>query len=313
MCSLPAVPAATLRTERLWLFGKEYYRLDEWAGANSFRLRWTGPKDLQLESGSTRISFTGDSRRMVLNGVTVWLSHDVVTKNGTAYITPFDVRAAISPLLWPSRNSTKTKAGRHICIDAGHGGRDIGEHDGRELEKTYTLLLAIELGAQFRKAGYTVSFTRTSDTYIDLGERTEIANRRGADMFLSLHFNSYRDRNVSGVETYCVTPQGASSFNDANGRGNSGAVHGNRNDSRNMLLAYQIQKSLLRSTKAEDRGVKRARYQVLREAHMPAVLIESGFMSNPAEARKIYNAAWRRQAAAAIVSGVTSYRASVER
>ena len=87
---------------------------------------------------------------------------------------------------------------------------------------------------------------------------------------------------------------------------------GNLNNARNMLLAYELHKAIVTGTRMEDRGIKRARFQVLREAEMPAVLIEGGFMSNPSEARKIYSAAWRRQFAQSIVSGVQSYRKMVE-
>jgi N-acetylmuramoyl-L-alanine amidase len=164
-----------------------------------------------------------------------------------------------------------------------------------------------------RRAGYTVSFTRTSDVFVELTSRAELANRRHADLFISVHFNSFRNSDVRGVETYCLTPQGAASSNDPGGRGSKSAVAGNQNNAKNVALAYQIQKSILRGTGSEDRAVKRARYEVLREAEMPAVLIESGFMSNPAEAKKIYSATWRREVAAAIVAGVRGYRSVVEK
>ena len=80
-----------------------------------------------------------------------------------------------------------------------------------------------------------------------------------------------------------------------------------------MLLAYQLEKSLVRNLGCEDRGVKRARFEVLRAAEMPAVLIEGGFMSHSAEAKKIYDAGYRRQMAQAIVEGILAYRRLVEK
>jgi N-acetylmuramoyl-L-alanine amidase len=109
-----------------------------------------------------------------------------------------------------------------------------------------------------------------------------------------------------------MTPARTSSTNARGEGGNSGAYGGNANNSRNMLLAYQVNKSIVRSTGLEDRGVKRARFQILREATMPAVLVEAGFMSNPNEAKKIYSAAWRKQLAQSIASGITSYRNLVD-
>jgi N-acetylmuramoyl-L-alanine amidase len=314
-CAFHATLAATpLRAERLWMFGNEYYRLDQWAQRNGFKLTWLGAKEVQLTKGSTRVTFTGNSRRMMFNGVLIVLSHDIVTKNGIAYITPLDVNSTLNPLLWPARSGPK-EAAKHICLDPGHGGRDIGQHSGGEHEKKYTLLLAQELAQQLRKAGYTVSLTRSTDVYLELDERAEIARRRGADLFVSLHFNSagLGGRDVRGVETYCLTPARANSTNDPKRRGNTGAVTGNRNDAQNMLLAYEVHKALVRSGGSDDRGVKRARFEVLRSAAMPAVLVEAAFLSNPADAKKIFNAAWRRQVAESIVAGIRSYRSQTEK
>ncbi|HQH03701.1 MAG TPA: N-acetylmuramoyl-L-alanine amidase, partial [Verrucomicrobiota bacterium] len=88
---------------------------------------------------------------------------------------------------------------------------------------------------------------------------------------------------------------------------------GNRNNSRNLFLAYQVQAALVRNLATEDRGVRRARFAVLRDAAMPAVLIEAGFMSHPVEGRKILTAAYRQQIARAIVEGLLAYKKAVER
>ena len=299
------------RVVKFSLFGKEYVRVDHWARANGFQWKWLSKNDVQVWNGSTRMQFTTDSKRLVLNSVTVLLSEPMLNQGGVPHIASIDLTTAINPILYPPRNRSRG-AVKNICIDAGHGGRDIGEHVGNENEKKYTLLLAQELGAQLRKAGYNVSFTRTTDTFIDLDERPAIARRRGADLFICLHFNSFRDRDVRGAEVYRMTPQGAASFN-AHGEGRTtSAFVGNLNNAKNMLLAYEIQKSIVRVAKSEDRGVKAARYAVLRGAEMPAVLIECGFMTNPSEARNIYSAEWRRQMAQSIAGGIASYRKIVE-
>ena len=116
---------------------------------------------------------------------------------------------------------------------------------------------------------------------------------------------------VRGVETYCLTPAGAASSN-AQGEGDTHWLKANGNDEKNMQLAYQLQKSLVRGLSAEDRGVKRARFQVLREAAMPAVLIEGGFLSHPAEQKRILDPAYRRQMARAIVDGILAYKRTVK-
>jgi N-acetylmuramoyl-L-alanine amidase len=194
-------------------------------------------------------------------------------------------------------------------IDPGHGGRDPGFHNGNKLEKQYTLLLAKEVRQQLLDAGFAASLTREGDTYPTLPERPEIARRRSADLFISLHWNSLPgNKAMKGAQTFCLTPAGARSSNGGGVIG-QGASSGNRNNSRNVQLAYHIQRTLLKRLGVDDRGVRRARYWVLRDAIMPAVLIEGGFMSNPSESRNIFLPEYRKTMAAAIVEGIMSYRA----
>ena len=167
---------------------------------------------------------------------------------------------------------------------------------------------------QLQKAGFKVCLTRSTDALIKLPDRPAVARSRKADLFMSLHFNSTdggRDE-AKGAEVYALTPAGASSTN-ARGEGNGGWTTGNKFNANNLLLACQIQKSLVRNLDVEDRGVRRARFAVLRDAAMPAVLIEAGFMSHPAEGKKIFDARYRREMARAIVDGVMSYKRIVER
>ncbi|HWF18427.1 MAG TPA: N-acetylmuramoyl-L-alanine amidase, partial [Verrucomicrobiae bacterium] len=193
-------------------------------------------------------------------------------------------------------------------------GKDPGNIVGLQQEKKYTLLLAQELCDQLRRVGFNASLTRTTDAFIPLPDRPEIARRRAADLFISVHWNELpRNRDMKGAQTFCLTPAGASSSNSG-GRSLIGAWRspGNRNDEKNMLLAYAVQKSLLGNVGVEDRGVRRARYWILRDATMPAILIEGGFMSNPVEAQRIYDAGYRRQMAHAIVEGIRAYQRQVE-
>ena len=133
-----------------------------------------------------------------------------------------------------------------------------------------------------------------------------MARRAGADLFLSLHFNAadIGRADARGSEVYALTPVGAASTNARGEGANAGAFPGNRQDEENLLLAFQIQKSLVGQLGSEDRGVRRARFEVLREATMPAALIEAGFLSHPVEGKKIFTVDYRRQMARAIVAGV---------
>jgi N-acetylmuramoyl-L-alanine amidase len=132
------------------------------------------------------------------------------------------------------------------------------------------------------------------------------------DLFVSIHFNAEaRGRSARGIETYCLTPSGASST--ASTRALSPYLVGNRNDSRNMLLAYCVQRGLSGATNAPDRGVRRARFYVLQYAQCPAVLIECGFLSNPAEATQIAAEVYRERIATGIAQGIIAYKRILER
>jgi N-acetylmuramoyl-L-alanine amidase len=290
-----------------------YVSLNEWARANVFSVRWLErDKTIELTGRGARLTFNVDSRsdarRAQINGVQVWLAFPVLAQNGRVLISETDLSDSIGPVLSPP-TTPRGFVLDTICLDPGHGGKDPGEHSGSNEEKKYTLLLAQEAAAQLRAAGFRVFLTRNSDTYVDLSTRTEIARKRGADLFLCLHFNSTEEgrNDVKGTEIFCCTPAGAFSTN-ARGEGDTRWVVGNRNDEKNMLLAYQLQKSYTKNLGVEDRGVKRARFQVLREATMPAVLIEGGFMSHPTEGRKLYDPAFRKQMARAMVEGVLAYK-----
>jgi N-acetylmuramoyl-L-alanine amidase len=290
-----------------------YARLSDWARANGFELRWSRAGDaLQLSNRFWQMVFPRDSREAELGGVHVCLSYPVLVRDGVAYISQTDLDTAIRPLLLPPKN-TKGSRIRTIVIDPGHGGKDPGNIVGSQQEKRYTLLLAQELCDQLRRAGFNASLTRTADTFIPLPDRPEIARRRGADLFISVHWNELPgNREMKGAQTFCLTPAGASSSNAGRGGIGAGRSPGNRNDEKNVLLASALQKSLLGNVGVEDRGVRRARYWILRDATMPAALIEGGFMSNPAEANRIYDAGYRRQMAHAIVEGIRAYQRQVE-
>jgi len=244
----------------------------------------------------------------------VWLLFPVVVHNGAACLAKPDAESTLRPLLWPPRGQAGGRI-KTVCLDPGHGGKDPGNQAGPNQEKRYTLLLAEEVRKQLGKAGFKVVLTRSSDAFVELPDRPGLAKRKKADLFVSLHFNaaeSERD-SVRGAEVYCMTPPGAASTNARGEGAGAGWFAGNQHNDQNLFLAYQVQKALTHGLAAEDRGVRRARFAVLRDAVMPAVLIEAGFMTHPAEGRKIFTADYRQQMARAIVQGVLAYKAAVER
>lgn len=305
LCGLPARAA--------FINGQNYVSLAAWARANGLQTAWLRSGDeVAATSPAARLVFNVNSHDAEINGVHVALSFPVANDHGSPLIAQFDLDNTVAPLLYPARYLAPGRIST-ICIDPGHGGKDPGNRVGSFFwhnEKTYTLLLAQELRDQLRRAGFNVLLTRSRDAYVDLPARPAIANRAGADLFVSLHFNATPTgkNEVAGPQTYCITPVGASST-DAQGEGaNHPATTANRAEKKSLLLAYQVQKSLVRNLGVNDRSVRRARYAVLRDARMPAILIESGYMSNPAEAKRIYDPVWRKQLAAAIVKGILNYQ-----
>jgi N-acetylmuramoyl-L-alanine amidase len=290
--------------------GQSYVSLVDWARANGLKCFWLKRGDEVLATNRTaRLVFDKDSRMVEVNGTDVALSFPVAADHGALLVAQMDLNTAIRPLLFPPRFADAKRI-TTICLDPGHGGKDTGNHTFWHSEKTYTLALALELRDQLQKAGFNVILTRSKDAYVDLPDRPVLANRRGADLFVSLHFNATPTgkNEVEGPQTYCITPVGASST-DAQGEGaNFGATVANRCEDKSLLLAYQVQKSLVRNLGAKDRGVRRARYWVLRDAMMPAILVEGGYMTHPAESKKIYTAAYRHQMAQAIVIGILTYQ-----
>jgi N-acetylmuramoyl-L-alanine amidase len=295
--------------------GHEYVRLADWAKANDLAMSWARQDEtVQLNNAATRLLLQIHAPEAQINGVKVRLLFPLVQQNDAVLISQTDVQTTLRPVLWPQRGRPGAKI-TSICLDPGHGGNDPGFIVGSSQEKRFTLLLAQELRDQLKRAGWKVTLTRTTDTKVELPARPKLANRRKADLFLSLHFNSVETSpgSVQGVEVYCMTPVGAPSSNARGELGAGGWSAGNQHNDQNLLLAYQLQKALTRGLGVEDRGVHRARFAVLRDATMPAALVEAGFMSHPMEGRKVFTAAYRREIAQAIAGGLAAYKRIVER
>jgi len=290
--------------------GRGYVSLAAWARANGYAGHSAnGGTVFVLTNRTSRLIFNQDSADSTLNGINVRLSYPVA-KGG--FLSQLDAEKTVRPLIYAPKPSAKKIT--TICLDPGHGGRDTGFRIGHffpRSEKTYTLALALELQRHLQRAGFTVMLTRNQDVYPELATRPDFANRHGADLFISLHFNSCSTDPslVQGSEIYCITPVGAASSNDSQGVGaGSGPCPANRVEDKSLLLAYQVQRSLVRGLGQNDRSLRRARFEVLRSAQMPAILIEGGYMSNPMEGKRIFDANWRQQMAAAITGAILNYQ-----
>ncbi|HYE31778.1 MAG TPA: N-acetylmuramoyl-L-alanine amidase [Methylomirabilota bacterium] len=291
------------------LYGKAYVSLNEWARGEKLDFVWKGRQSPALLTNRwTKLQFTADSPIASINGVQVWLFYPVVAKGTSLFVSEKDIEKTLEPIL----NPVKAKAGqqiRTIGISAGHGGRDPGYVGGNTTEKEQTLLLAKELRTVLQNAGLNVFMTRSDDRYFPPEEKAEMAGRAKVDLFINLHFNQASPL-IKGVETYALPPAGIPS---TAGEHSSKVDPGNAYDHRNALLAYQIHKAVVDRFDVVDRGVRRARFIVLREAKMPAVLLEAGFLSNREEAARIRDPKHRKELALAIHDGIMAYKKLVER
>lgn len=218
------------------------------------------------------------------------------------------------------------KIGR-IVIDPGHGGHDLGTvGPGGLLEKNLVLSLAFKLKSKLeQRLGAEVILTRDRDVFVSLEERTEIANQARADLFLSIHANSSRQRSTSGVETYYLDFANTGQEREVAARENAGSGNSIR-DLETMVLqitradksaesrefAAVVQKRLYRNARtifisARDRGVRRAPFVVLIGADMPSILTEVAFLSNPKDEKALGSEENRERLAEALFSGIEDY------
>lgn len=228
-----------------------------------------------------------------------------------------------------SGSSLATQLGlkvRRVVVDAGHGGRDTGAIGPRKVrEKDLTLAIARKVAARLRSLGFNVILTRNDDRFVSLDDRTRIANEARADLFISIHCNAARRRKLEGVETWTLNVSSdryaarLAAFENADADRTVSdlrliladlATKANATDARD--LAQSVQSSLVRTLrsrvgKTRDHGVKQALFYVLLGAHMPSILVETGFISNPTEESRLRSQRFQEGTAEAIARGVKDF------
>ena len=263
-------------------------------------------------SGGT-VVVKGDSRQALINGVRHWLSYPTRTRGATAMVSRVDVERTIKPALQP----LSVKGFRPVTtvvLDPGHGGHDRGARSNYGYEKDFALDVTSRVRKKLEKAGVKVVQTRLGDTFIPLEDRPAMARKYPNPIFVSIHFNSAESNSAAnGLEVFAISPLGAPPSGQARPQVRDRMrERGHALEPVNFVLANTILHSLMGKTTSFDRGVKRARFVVLKEAAVPAVLIEGGFLTNAAEAARIAQPAWREAYADAIVSGILEYKKLAE-
>lgn len=306
-------PAATVRT----FLGAPYLEAVPWATRQGLKVAWLERgRRLQFFNETTRVVIEADRREVDINGLRVFLGEPIVESGGTLWLGTIDAATLLSAIVRPSTIPGPPPALRVICIDAGHGGNDTGTQNRRLKldEKVLTLDVAQRVRRLLEAKGYRVVMTRSDDRFVELEDRAAFANRAKADLFVSIHFNAFPQPGVNGTETYILTRRGQRSTGGARREpSDQVGLPGHRADPWNAVLGHAIHRQLVGRLNTDDRGMKFARFKVLTLINCPGVLVESGYLSNEAEARRIATPAYRAEIAAGIVAGIESYAAQLRR
>ncbi|MBT5903506.1 MAG: N-acetylmuramoyl-L-alanine amidase [Opitutaceae bacterium] len=256
-----------------------------------------------------------DSREFYFNGLRIFMGEGAVAHGGELWASRIDVQKLLRPLLRPQEFAQEAQPVRRIMIDAGHGGKDRGTFsDPLALsEKQVALDVALRLEAILTQQGFEVEQIRTDDVFVEKGQRALMAQLAKADLFVSIHFNAAGNPNARGTETYVLTPARQRSTGDASTPiAELGTESGNATDAWNVVLGAEVHRALINRMGTVDRGLKRARFAVLRLAKMPAILIEAGFLSHEEEAREIASPSRRGEIAEAMANGIVAYANQVQ-
>ena len=265
---------------------------------------------IQKETADRPLEFVSGSREAIIKGARSWLCFPVIEQDGKSLVTRTDVAKTIEPLVRPHRVPNVGNV-QTVVLDAGHGGHDKGQVSRYGAEKDFALDVARKLRTILQAKGLKVIMTREGDYFVPLEVRAKIANSARNSIFVSVHFNATNDDpNATGFEIFSFTPRGAPSTSDANVASRSFNMQpGSSVDAQSMALSACIYHSLLGHLPEYDRGIKRARFAVLRLTKVPAVLIEGGFLTERGESKLISNKDWRAKLAGAIGMGIENYQA----
>jgi N-acetylmuramoyl-L-alanine amidase len=270
-------------------------------------------KTVVLNDGRNQLRLTLDSREAIVNGVRNWLSFPVIAQDGKFLVSRIDLAKTIEPQLRPQMIQGKDKV-QTVVLDAGHGGFDKGARSGYGSEKEYALDVARQLRPLLQAKGFKVIMTRENDVFLPLELRAHIANQTRDSIFVSIHFNATANRDATGFEIFSLTPRGApSTADDALSLSFLNMQAGSAVDAQSFELSAAVYHSMLGHIPEFDRGIKRARFAVLRLTRIPAILVEGGFLSETSDSKVVANPAWRGKLAEAISVGIENYRNVTEK
>jgi len=277
------------------------------------------------ETPDAVLRFFDGSRRLEFNGTLLWMSGATTTNTVTntlaqaegtntlevvrqRTIAQADVDTVLAPLLTPTDQTNRSDRSDHpapfiVILDPGHGGDDPGAVVAdMPHEKALVLDVARRVRHRLRAAGIKVRMTRSGDKTLTLAERPDFARLRHGSVLVSIHANKASNASARGIETFIMPAAGFPSTADTVPVAES--YPGNLHDAASLQLAYLLQRELINQTQTVDRGVKRARFEVLRLAPCPTALVEIGFVSNVDERKRLAETQYRNRIADGIALGI---------
>lgn len=267
-------------------------------------------RNVVFRNRSSSVVMEAASRRIIFDGLQLYLNSSVTRLGEDWTMAPIDAVDSIGTLLYPAR-SLRAVGWSTVVLDAGHGGDDPGAMYGRQaVEKKLTLDVVQRIYRRLRDCRVECVLIRDRDVAVGLEERSFKGSRLKADVWVSVHFNASRNTTISGIETYVASAAGYPSTAEALGsrsRASYPSCRGNATDGANLILAYAVHKGVVTSSRADDRGIRRARFSVLRNATCPATLVECGFLSNAAERNRILDSNYRDRLAEGVTRGILTY------
>jgi len=218
-----------------------------------------------------------------------------------------------------------------VVIDAGHGGHDSGAVSGGKKEKDLVLQITKKLYKELKSDGYKVAFTRNTDKFLKLGQRTRIADKKDAKVFISIHANAIANKSrfnqVEGVETYFLQKTRDDRSQRIAARENASVLQGTDKLSQNVIvdsvlagpkvihshkLAIDVQNGMMRHLKGKypdvkNGGAKPGPFYILVGASRPSILIEVGYLTNPKERARLFTSDYQNRIVSGIAEGVGKY------
>ncbi len=291
---------------------------------------------VSISKGSHRLNLRIGEKMVLADGVSKYLIHPVEMHKGTVAVPLKFKEGILDPIFKETYAVSRIPVCplniRKVVVDAGHGGNDPGAMGRSGLrEKDVNLDIAIRLSKLLRERGIEVVMTRSTDKFIPLPRRVEIANNSRADLFISIHSNANRVRSLKGFEVYYVSPAADDSKRALTSartvpldfRGSSFASVSTdlkatlwdmiytQCRAESIELSRTICSSVDKNLDAQVLGIKGARFEVLRGIRMPGVLAEVGFVSNPSEESMLKNNYYRQRVAESLEQGIESYGRAV--